>query len=258
MSLSKYLLIGLGVGAIGGLVWLARDPDTTKFDPKTHTLAKLLDILDDTYLEYSCAYIFFYNILQNMKEQGQLTPDTLESVKVRISEYTKERDKTIAKRFSVQPELLEAWTRNYKEDKQVAKILADIQDLHEQVVVKMSLKEMHFGIPETFTREAYLQIARKVQACLRHEAYNQVQALLREKGKDAATNEEMDAILDKIGFEKQEQYRIEAMKLFGVEIPKGEVPKRFLQKAYLQFSTQSTVKSSASEPNPRSHWQHQI
>ena len=48
------------------------------------------------------------------------------------------------------------------------------------------------------------------------------------------------------------------MKLYGVEIPKGEVPKRFLQKAYLQYSTQSTVKSSSSEPNPRSHWQHQI
>jgi hypothetical protein len=60
-----------------------------------------------------------------------------------------------------------------------------------------------------------------------------VQALLKEKGKDALTNEEMDDILEKIGFEKQEQYRIEAMKLYGVQIPAGEVPKRFLQKAYL-------------------------
>jgi hypothetical protein len=55
-----------------------------------------------------------------------------------------------------------------------------------------------------------------------------VQALLKVSGKDAITNEEMDEILDKIGFEKQEKFRIAAMKLYGIEVPAGEVPKRFL------------------------------
>jgi len=124
--LSKYLLVGLGIGAVGGLVWLAREAETTKFDPKVHTLAKLLDILDDTYLEYACAYIFFYNILLNMKEQGQLTPDMIQSVSARVGQYTKDRDVTICKRFNVTPDLLEEWTRKFRDDKKVAEILSNI------------------------------------------------------------------------------------------------------------------------------------
>lgn len=124
--MSKYLLVGLGIGAVGGLVWLAREPETTKFDAKVHTLAKLLDILDDTYLEYACAYIFFYNILLNMKEQGQLTSEMIASVGVRVSQYTKDRDVTICKRFNVTPDLLEEWTRKFRDDKKVAEILSNI------------------------------------------------------------------------------------------------------------------------------------
>jgi len=66
MSLSKYLIATAGLGAVAaGILWLSRDTETAKFDPKTHTLAKLLDILEDVYLEYSCAYIFFYNLILN-------------------------------------------------------------------------------------------------------------------------------------------------------------------------------------------------
>jgi hypothetical protein len=48
MSLSKYLIATAGLGAVAaGILWLSRDTETVKFDPKTHTLAKLLDILED-------------------------------------------------------------------------------------------------------------------------------------------------------------------------------------------------------------------
>ena len=47
----------------------------------------------------------------------------------------------------------------------------------------------------------------------------------------------MDEILDKIASEAQDNFRITAMKLYGVEMPQGESPKRILQKAYLIFST---------------------
>lgn len=229
MSLSKYLLIGaLGAGAIGGILWLSKEGETVKFDSKLHTLEKLHDILEDTFLEYACSYIFFYNILLNLKDQKQYNEEVLQSILARVSQYTKERDITICKRFGITPDLLEVWTRKYADDKKVSQILKDIQDLHDQAIIKQNIKELHFGIPEKFTREIYLQIARKVQACLRHEAYIQVQALLKVSGKDAITNEEMDEILDKIGFEKQEKFRIAAMKLYGIEVPAGEVPKRFL------------------------------
>jgi hypothetical protein len=72
MSLSKYLIATAGIGAVAaGILWLSRESETVKFDPKKHTLAKLLDVLEDVYLEYSCAYIFFYNMILNQKEQGK-------------------------------------------------------------------------------------------------------------------------------------------------------------------------------------------
>ncbi len=72
MSLSKYLLIGLGVTAVGaGVLWLSRDTETLKFDPKVHTKEKLLEIFGDLYLEYVSAYIFFYNIVLNLKEESK-------------------------------------------------------------------------------------------------------------------------------------------------------------------------------------------
>jgi hypothetical protein len=72
MSLSKYLLIGLGVTAVGaGVLWLSRDTETLKFDPKVHTKEKLLEIFGDLYLEYVSAYIFFYNMILNLKEESK-------------------------------------------------------------------------------------------------------------------------------------------------------------------------------------------
>lgn len=80
MSLSKYLVAGTGL-AIGnlellivclvaaGAYYLSQESDSIKFDPKVHTLAKLHDLLEDIYLEYACAYVFYYNLILNLKEQ---------------------------------------------------------------------------------------------------------------------------------------------------------------------------------------------
>ena len=71
MSLSKYLFVGLGVTAVGaGIVWLSRDGEAIKFDSKEHTLENLHDVLEEFYLEYASSYIFYYNMISNLKEQG--------------------------------------------------------------------------------------------------------------------------------------------------------------------------------------------
>jgi hypothetical protein len=75
MSLSKYLLAAGAATALGvGMLWLSKESETVKFDPSVHTLAKLLDVLEDVYLEYACSYIFFYNTILSMKEQGKFSP----------------------------------------------------------------------------------------------------------------------------------------------------------------------------------------
>ena len=113
---------------------------------------------------------------------------------------------------------------------------------------------MHYQLSDALTREVYVQVSRKVLACVRHECYNQVQEILKREGRSQITNEELDEILDKIGEKYQEGYRVGAMKLYGVEVPEGEVPKRYLQKAYLKFSTISTVESEPGKPATRPKW----
>ncbi len=80
------ILITFLVG-FGGY-YLSRDSDEVKFDKNLHTKAKLYEILEDIYLEYGCAYIFYYNTILNMKEKNILTDEKLESIKAQIENYT--------------------------------------------------------------------------------------------------------------------------------------------------------------------------
>jgi hypothetical protein len=51
----------------------------------------------------------------------------------------------------------------------------------------------------------------------------------------------MDEIFQKIKKEEQENFRIKALKLYGIEIPEGDTGKKLLQKAYIKFSTVSSI-----------------
>lgn len=100
---------------------------------------------------------------------------------------------------------------------------------------------------------------RKVLACVRHEAYGKIQALLHTPGqkKTKLSPEELDDILEKIQQGNQEVYREKALKLYGVTVPEGDNAKRLMQKAYLVYSTVSTMKDADGNPI-RARWQEQI
>ena len=185
MSLSKYLIIGAGLAvATAGILYLSKESDQVKFDPKVHTAEKLLKILDELFLEYSTSYVYYYTLINNLKEQGKFTPDILENAKTRIDALTRSNDEDVAKRHNISPEFLQAWTANFAKDPKVAHVLKDLDDLADQVFVKQQLKEMHFHHPDYLTRETYLQIARKVQAAFRHSIWKKMQA----KGVEKLTN----------------------------------------------------------------------
>lgn len=132
MSLSKYLLIGAGVAAAGAtLIYLAKDTEDVKFDAKVHTIEKLLEILDELYLDYAGSYLFYYDILLNQKEQGTFKPEMLDQIKVRLDELTRQNDAALCMRHKITPEFLQTWTQKYQKEARVAKILADIADLTE-------------------------------------------------------------------------------------------------------------------------------
>lgn len=110
VSHSKNIKLSLvGVGAY----MLSREGDTTKFDPNIHTKAKLHDLLEDIYLEYACGYIFFYNMILNLKESGQLD---IESVKAKIENYTSSIDEKVAKKHNITNAFLRAWMEKEKND----------------------------------------------------------------------------------------------------------------------------------------------
>ena len=89
MSLSKYAAIGLGALVAGAaLLYLAKDSDDQIFDSKVHTVDKLVEILNELYLDYAGSYLFYYDIILNQKEQGTFRPEMIEQIKVRIDDLT--------------------------------------------------------------------------------------------------------------------------------------------------------------------------
>jgi hypothetical protein len=76
-----------------------------------------------------------------------------------------------------------------------------------------------------------------VQAAVRHSIWKKMQ----NKGVDKLTNNEIDSMSEAIKIFEQEGFRRRAMELYNVPLKEGEEPKVVLQKAYLKFSTVSSI-----------------
>ena len=119
-------------------------------------------------------------------------------------------------------------------------------------MVDQKVKSIHFDLPEGFTREKYVQVIRKVLACVRFKIYKKVQKLLKKEAKEKLTSEEMEALLALINDKHQEEYRKQSLAKYEIEIPEGEMPKRLMQKAYLVFSTISSLNVPKKEEDNKS------
>ena len=72
--------------------------------------------MDDIYYEYACAYVFYFHMLQKMKETSKVDKNQIENVKSQIEKYTKNMDEKVAKRYGINPELLEKWISREQKD----------------------------------------------------------------------------------------------------------------------------------------------
>ena len=130
MSLSKYMLLGAGVAVAGAtLLYFAKDTDSMKFDSKVHTVQKLMDILEELYLDYAGSYLFYYDILLNQKEQGTFKPDMIDQIRVRVEELTRQNDITLCQRHNISTDFLQEWIQKYHKDARVAAVLKNISDI---------------------------------------------------------------------------------------------------------------------------------
>jgi len=70
---SKQLVWGaLGlISATAVLYYLSRDGgDTIKFDPKVHTNERMIELMEELKLEFTCIYVRHYNLICKTKEAG--------------------------------------------------------------------------------------------------------------------------------------------------------------------------------------------
>ena len=88
------------------------------------------DVLEDIYLEYACAYIFYYNMILNLKSAGQLNDGKMESIKTQIEQYTRSRDEMVCSKHGINSAFLEDWIKKSPEDGKVVQVQKDIANLH--------------------------------------------------------------------------------------------------------------------------------
>jgi hypothetical protein len=73
-------------------------------------------MIDDLYLEYACAYIFYYNILLNLKETNQLSEVKKENIEEALKNFTNSKDEAICKKYQITPIVMEQWLQKKRND----------------------------------------------------------------------------------------------------------------------------------------------
>jgi hypothetical protein len=125
------------------------------------------------------------------------------------------------------------------------------------VFVDHNVKQIKCDIPKELTREVYLQVLTKLLAAVRREAYQKIKKILQETRREQISPDECEQVLEDINNTTQEEYRRRTFELYGIPLKDGDNPKRMMQKAYLVYSTISSVKPEDGTV-VRTKWQDQI
>lgn len=72
-------------------------------------MEKLLEIVDELYLDYAGSYLFFYDIILNQKEQGTFKPELIDQIKLRIDDLTRQNDIILCARHQISSDFLQDW-----------------------------------------------------------------------------------------------------------------------------------------------------
>lgn len=95
MSDNNNLYLWLGAGAIltgGVLYYLSREGETIKLEPK-HNKEFFQEVLEDLCLEYSCSYLFVFNILREVRsEKGSVEEGMRVGAVNRLKSMTDKKD----------------------------------------------------------------------------------------------------------------------------------------------------------------------
>ena len=178
-----------GLFLVGGLLWyLSGDEKSVKLDDKVHTKQKMLPILAELKLEFSCIYIRNFNVKLVLQEEGKWDEGKKLNMQDVITEERNAKLKQICLRYKdVDEDVLNAWiaqNKNLPECKEQASELAKMYDelLNGQ---QISHPGFQHELPEKLTRDKYIFIYGALFQTLR---YDFTQALKKHFNKNDINN----------------------------------------------------------------------
>ena len=225
------MLSGLAAAsAAGALLWMLSREKYIKFDPSEHTLAKLLEILEELRMEYAAVYLNIFTMAKRIaKQKGALSEFHTEELRKRLSDATETAEASLAKKFEITERLLEEWIRHYEAKPEVAAVKGELER-NGELVVKGETPKFNFEHNKELSPDRYKKLITTVYKKLRWEVYVRTQKFFAETGNKFLTDEELGDKLEEVKIKdiKEEVYRI--MKF--TEVP-GEKVSHTIMKAYM-------------------------
>ena len=163
----KLLTIGAGCLAVGSAIWyLTRDTELASFDPKTHTVEKLREIIHEIYVEQTTFLCQKLNAIRQKKAVEQFNEKILAELRQVQEKESQETEKEICSQNEITPRLLEVWIDHFKDDPVIVDYFTRLDNIEKQVfnetdqsIPHVPCKNMPIGLDE----ESYLLIYSKQQ-----------------------------------------------------------------------------------------------
>ena len=111
---NKQILIGAlaAISAAAVVYYLSADSSATtvKFDPKVHTEERMMQLMEELKLEYTCIYVRHYNLIKRMQEQNTFKPEHLHDLKAQVEQEKNDKFKQVVANYEkFTPEIVNAW-----------------------------------------------------------------------------------------------------------------------------------------------------
>lgn len=169
----------LGLISASALVfYLSRDSSVAaKFDPKVHSDERMLSLMEELKLEYTCIYVRHYNLIKRMQEQGTFQKQHIHDLKGQVEQEKADKFKNVVSQYvGFTPEIVNEWVAKNVKNAKIQKQIADLDKLYEDVYTHLKITDLGYDkeLPERMTRERYIRIYRKIFATLRHDVYMKI------------------------------------------------------------------------------------
>ena len=249
--------------------------DTENKEPQLtdrHTFEKLKELLEMMHIELSCTYVRNYNkLLQTReKQRASIEPDKIMDYERMAREQILQNRADICEEYclscfpnphkpddkhedkeSLTADLFRQWVAIHEETEYVRGQSEAITKMHRELFIEdigepqLSHIDYSGELPEDLTKEAYIQMYRKIWATVRHDFYKDIiaakKALPEDKQNEKMSQDTFADIYEK-NLDNFEALRSEIYQLvMNVKLTKPMEAKMLMQKAYITFASKPNI-----------------